>query len=105
MKVDGPSKSGRSGAKLDCHLSESVRSGTVVNGHGSKKTVIRLKVDGPLDESKNRSGRFKSVKADGPTVSKWTVKKCQTGRSDSVQLVHPNPKCTLTLNALSLSAP
>ena len=37
--------------------------------------------------------------------SKWTVQKCQTGRSDSVQLVLPNPKCTLTFIALTLIAP
>ena len=45
-----------------------------VDGHGSKWAVIRLKVDGPLEKSKGRSGRSKSVKVDGPKVPKWTVK-------------------------------
>ena len=40
-KVDSPSKSGRSR--------------TIVDDHGSNRTVIRLKVDG-LKESKDKSG-------------------------------------------------
>ena len=36
-----------------------------MDGHGSMWTVIRLKVDGPLDESKGRSGRSESVKGAG----------------------------------------
>ena len=38
---------------------------------------------------KGESGRFKSVKLDGPKVSNLTVQKCQTGRSDSIKLDVP----------------
>ena len=43
-----------------------------MDGHGSKWTIIRLKVDGPI-ESKVKRGRSKDVKVDGPKTSKSTV--------------------------------
>ena len=61
-----------------------------MDGHGSKWAVIRLKVDGPLEKSKGRSGRSKSAKVDGPEAIKWTVRKCQSGRSKSVKMDGPN---------------
>ena len=38
---------------------------------------------------KGESGRFKSVKLDGPKVSNLTVQKYQTARSESVKLDSP----------------
>ena len=43
-----------------------------MDDHGSKCTVIRLKVDG-LDESKDKSGLSKNIKVDSPKVLKYTV--------------------------------
>ena len=48
--------------------------------------IIRLKVDGPSDESKCRSGRSKSIKVDGLRVSKWTVWGCKSGRSEGIKM-------------------
>ena len=67
-----------------------------MDGNGSKWTVIWLKVDFLLDESKGRSGRSKSVKVDGPEVTNWTVLKCQTGRSESVKVDGPQIFRTLS---------
>ena len=56
VKVDGPSKSGRSWAKLDGHSSQSGRSRTIV--------------DGLLSQTR----RSEIVKKDGVKVPKWTVR-------------------------------
>ena len=63
MKVDSPSKSGWPR--------------TIVDDHGSNRTVNRVKVDG-LNESKNMSGQSKNVKigrlkVGGLKVPKWTA--------------------------------
>ena len=72
------------GAKLDGHLSQSGRSGTIVEGILSQSDLRVLK----LTVQKYQSGRSERVKVDGPKVSNQMVRKCQT----------------LTLNALILIA-
>ena len=62
----------KSGLNWTVQLSESGRSLVEVNGYRSKWTNIRLKMDSP-NESKDKRGRSKDVKVDGPKTSKWTA--------------------------------
>ena len=68
---------------MDGHLYQIEQSGTIANGlltglldgHGSKWTVIGLKTDGPS----GKNGLFEIAEVlnsemDGPETSKWTVK-------------------------------
>ena len=103
VKVDGPSKSGRSWAKLDGHLSQSGRSRTIVDGLFSQtgrswvKVVIRpsgrSKVKWLYDlkywiwtVSRDKSRRSKGLKLDGLKESMWTVPRPKNGRSKGMKL-------------------
>ena len=80
--MDDPSKSGRSWAKVVGPIRQWIVFWVRVDRHGSKWTVVRLKVDGP-DKSKDKSRRPKKVKVDGLKVSKWTVFWTMRGLSKS----------------------
>ena len=79
------SQSGRSWVKVDVHSTKSGRS------LGINQSV---EVDGPKESKwtvrKCQTGRSENVKVDGQEVSKWTVRKCQSGRSVSVKVDGPN---------------
>ena len=94
LKVDGLSKNGRSWAKLDGLWRQSGRSWVKVDGHSTKSGRSlginqSVEVDGPKVSNwtvrKCQTGRSRSVKVDGPKVSKWTVWECQSGRPESVE--------------------
>ena len=69
------SESGGSWANLDGHLSQSGRSWVKEDGHSTK--------------SARSLGINLSIKKDSPKVSNWTAQKCQTGRFESVKVDGP----------------
>ena len=60
-------------------MSQNGRSKVVVDGHGSKLAIIRLKVDRP-NESKDKCGWSKNVKMNGLNTFK-----SDSGRSSSMK--------------------
>ena len=54
---------------------------------GQSRWSFNLKWTVPRDKSKCRSGRSKRVKLDGPKVSNWTVRNCQSTKVDRLKVL------------------
>ena len=76
---------------MDGLLSQSERLWVKEDGHSTKSGRSFGKMEGSKwTVQKCQSGRSESVKVDSPEAIKWTVRKCQSGRSKSVKIDGPN---------------